>query len=67
MKKSWIIAIIIVVLLILGIFLYLTLSSETTTRSSDSGIDTIPESEFSNIETSNDVFNEIDSAIEILE
>ncbi|MEM3074800.1 MAG: hypothetical protein QW727_02565 [Candidatus Pacearchaeota archaeon] len=78
MKTSLIIVAvaIIIILIIGGFFLYYgkTFSNEQVKEDTNSNqqlqvgsIDRIPDSEFQDLETSDDIFNEIDSTLEFLE
>jgi hypothetical protein len=67
MKKGIVIGILVILMLVLVIYfvnLY-SLEDETNNDGIDS-FDNISESEFTNLETSEDVFNEIDLAVNVL-
>ena len=66
MKKGWIIAIVLIIIVILAV-VYLNKSSKTEKSSNTEGTTTIQESDYKDIQTSNDDFSAIDETIDYLE
>lgn len=62
MNKLVIISAIILIIVIGGFFIF---SGDNATEE-EASLDDVPESEFSSLETNDDVFNEIDSTLETL-
>ena len=67
MKKSIVIGIIIIaVLLVVGYFVFNSSENDLSDNTSGNSLDSIPASEFANLDSDGQVLNEIDSSMETL-